>query len=266
MRRGPPRGDAPPNRRYRVTLAAIGAVALAVVAVGWLERAALAQGAPTPFAIFWYLAGTPSYVPVSATNPLPVIPTGSPSGTQNVNLIQIDGVAASVGAGAAGTGTQRNTVAQDITTIAGSAPGTAGSPSTNVVTAQGAATGTPMPVVMAPSTTAGIGITPVVSASLESSHVIDAGAGNLYSLTASDLTGGVSGNMLVLNATSAPADGAVTPIFCVPFDSTGKAQAVFSGIPPAVFSTGITVVASSAVSCFTKTTGVITAFFNGMAK
>lgn len=68
----------------------------------------------------------------------------SPSGTQDVNVIQIGGVTVLKGAGATGTGSQRETVAQDTTTIAGSAPGTAGTASANVVTVQGIASATPV--------------------------------------------------------------------------------------------------------------------------
>lgn len=49
----------------------------------------------------------------------------------------INGVALLAGAGATGTGAQRVTTAQDTTTIAGSAPGPAGTPSAQVVTVQG---------------------------------------------------------------------------------------------------------------------------------
>jgi hypothetical protein len=58
---------------------------------------------------------------------------------QSVNVAQVNGITTLTGAGASGTGSQRHTVAQDTTTIAGSAPGTAGTPSANVVTVQGAA-------------------------------------------------------------------------------------------------------------------------------
>lgn len=71
---------------------------------------------------------------------------GTPSGTQDTNLVEIDGNAVSAGAGAVGTGTARVAVGQDATTIAGSAPGTAGSPSTNVVSIQGVGSGTAVPV------------------------------------------------------------------------------------------------------------------------
>lgn len=64
--------------------------------------------------------------------------------TLGVNTAQVNGVTTLTGAGATGTGAQRVTVSQDTTTIAGSAPGTAGTPSTNVVSVQGVASGTPI--------------------------------------------------------------------------------------------------------------------------
>lgn len=60
------------------------------------------------------------------------------------NTKQVNGVTTLAGAGAVGTGSQRVAVGQDATTIAGSAPGTAGTASPNVVTVQGAAAMTPI--------------------------------------------------------------------------------------------------------------------------
>lgn len=58
----------------------------------------------------------------------------------------INGILALAGAGATGTGSLRVTIAQDATTISGSAPGTSGTPSANVVTVQGPTSGgTPIP-------------------------------------------------------------------------------------------------------------------------
>jgi hypothetical protein len=54
--------------------------------------------------------------------------------------------ASATGAGATGATTQRVGVAQDTTTIAGAAPGTAGTPSANVVSIQGVASGTVVPI------------------------------------------------------------------------------------------------------------------------
>ena len=111
----------------------------------------------------------------------------------------------------------------------------------------------------------GTGLTPVVSTSLEASHVLDAFPGSLYSAYATNLTGGSTGYLMIFNATSAPSDGAVTPLVCTPFDSTGKAQAFYANTP-AIFSAGITAVVSSGANCLTKTTGVLTAFISGMSK
>jgi len=132
----------------------------------------------------------------------------------------------------------------------------------------GAMAQTPIPTYQVnPSTglPAAAPMAPVVSASLEASHVLKATGGTLYSAYASNLTGGSSGNLLILNATSAPADGAVSPLVCVPF-SGGVASANYANVPPASFSTGIVAVVSSATSCFTKTTGVLTAFISGIVQ
>lgn len=63
---------------------------------------------------------------------------------QSVNLSQVNAVTVLTGTGATGTGAQRVTVATDTATIAGSAVGTAGTASSNVVTVQGIASGTPL--------------------------------------------------------------------------------------------------------------------------
>jgi hypothetical protein len=67
-------------------------------------------------------------------------------GTTNaISLAQIGATTVANGAGVAtGGGVQRIVAAQDTTTIAGSAPGTAGTSSTNVVTVQGIASMTPL--------------------------------------------------------------------------------------------------------------------------
>lgn len=73
-----------------------------------------------------------------------VISAPAPSGTSDVNIVQTGGVTQLRGAGAVGTGSERIAVGQDTTTIAGSAPGTAGTASSNVVTVQGVASMTPV--------------------------------------------------------------------------------------------------------------------------
>ena len=69
--------------------------------------------------------------------------------------------------------------------------------------------------------------------------------------------------LVILNATSAPGDGAITPLECVPLPANGGVGINYSPGPPAVYSTVITAVITSAVTCFTKTTGVITGFLRG---
>ena len=124
----------------------------------------------------------------------------------------------------------------------------------------------PMPnqtaVVVAPSYLSADGITPVVSASAENAHVLKATPGNLYSVYATNLTA-TAGYLVVLNATSSPSDGAITPLAAVPLPASGVASIDFTPGPPEAYSTGITAVLTSAATPFTKTTGVITGFISG---
>ena len=66
--------------------------------------------------------------------------------TNGISIVGVNAATALAGAGAVGTGAQRIAVGQDTTTIAGSAPGTAGTASANVVTVQGVASMTPVQV------------------------------------------------------------------------------------------------------------------------
>lgn len=114
-----------------------------------------------------------------------------------------------------------------------------------------------------PSSAAAAGLAGVVSASAEASHVLKAAAGNLYSVYATNLTA-TAGFLQVFNLAAVPIDGAVTPVDCVPLPANGFASLNYT--TPEVFSVGISVVVSSATTCFTKTTGVITAFIKGAVK
>jgi len=117
-------------------------------------------------------------------------------------------------------------------------------------------------VAIAPTSAIAAGITPVVSAAAENNHVLKATPGNLYSIYAANLTA-TAGFLVVLNVTAAPADGAITPLECAALPANGNASISYNSGPPSVFSTGITAVVTSATTCFTKTTGVITAFIRG---
>lgn len=83
--------------------------------------------------------------------------------------------------------------------------------------------------------------------------VIKASAGNLYDW---DVVGGAgAGFFMIFNSATVPADGAVTPITCVPV----AIGAFVSGTPavvPSTYGTGISV-AYSSTGCFTKTTAAV---------
>jgi len=66
---------------------------------------------------------------------------------------------------------------------------------------------------------------------------------------------------MVFDATSAPADGAVTPKECAVAPANATTFIDYGGGPPESFATGITAVFSS-TGCFTKTASA-TAFFHG---
>lgn len=95
--------------------------------------------------------------------------------------------------------------------------------------------------------------TSVQSAALASSLVVHSGASNFYSfnVSADSTLSGAAWWIMVFNATSAPADGAVTPVKCYALP-TGATGASGSFPSPVTFSTGI-VISVSTTGCFTKT-------------
>lgn len=112
-----------------------------------------------------------------------------------------------------------------------------------------------------PSSDSSAAITPVVSTAAESNHVLKAAAGNFYGATITN--GAAAGYVMVFNATSAPADGAVTPLYCWAMPATTSTLGVGFDYP-ARFSTGITIVYST-TGCFTKTASA-TAMFSAQVK
>lgn len=113
-----------------------------------------------------------------------------------------------------------------------------------------------------PTSGTAAGITAVVSGSAESNHVLKGSAGNLYGVYVT--TGATAGFLMIFNATSAPSDGAVTPIECVQAPANQTTAINYNPGPPSIFSIGITAVFSS-TGCFTKTASA-TAFFHGAVK
>lgn len=116
-----------------------------------------------------------------------------------------------------------------------------------------------------PSAASANALAPVVTAAVATSEVIKASAGNLYSFDVSvDTTLSPSPWwILILNATSDPGNGSVTPLKCYAMPSnTTNFSAAFP--MPVAFSTGIVIVAST-TGCFTETTSAH-AFISGDAR
>lgn len=140
-----------------------------------------------------------------------------------------------------------------------SAPGT---PQTTAETIQGNAGGIPVPVSPAPSSAPTSAIALTASALLESNHVLKAAAGNLYGLSIT--TGATAGYLLVFDATTPPADGAVLPKLCYPVAANQWTTTIGGTGIPMAFVSGITVVFST-TGCFSKTASA-TAFFSAQVQ
>ena len=105
-------------------------------------------------------------------------------------------------------------------------------------------------------------VAPVSTPSAAASLILKKSAGNLYSVYATNLTA-TAGFMVVLNATSVPADGAIVPLGCVPLPASGAASINYIPTPAGLYNVGIVAALTSASTCFTLTTGVITGFIAG---
>lgn len=117
-----------------------GAVAVAGVNASVTTWAGTALGAMANYGT------SPGAVAVPGTNAF-ITNTVTVSATNlSTNLAQVNGVTVLTGTGATGTGSQRMTVAQDVNTIAGSAVGSAGTASAQVISIQGIASMTPVQV------------------------------------------------------------------------------------------------------------------------
>lgn len=112
-------------------------------------------------------------------------------------------------------------------------------------------------VVGTPTPAAANAIAPAVTGGVAGSLVLKASAGNLYSWRVT--SGASAGYVLVFNATSAPADGAVKPADCVAVAANSTVDHVAT--IPERYSTGITLVFST-TGCFVKTLSA-TAYIRG---
>lgn len=168
-----------------------------------------------------------------------VNPSGSVEAGQN-DVTSVNGVTVLTGAGATGTGSQRVTEAQDTTTIAGSAPGTAGTPSTNVVSVQGVSGGTGIP--LAPTTSGGLSIKRLQVANNTTSVAIDASPGQLYGIEAFNNSSVIAYVKLYNASQGSTTCGSGTPVYqgMIPAASSGGAGYVSMNGYGAPFSTAIT--------------------------
>lgn len=170
---------------------------------------------------------------------------------QSVNTAQVNGVTTLTGTGAVGTGSQRVAVGTDAATIAGSAPGTSGTPSTNVLSVQGTTTMTPIlqaptsqyPNGAVPITASATGTTGATTATLAASASIKTyicgfsiRANATAAATAnSTVTGTITATMNFTQWTAPLASGigltemAFTP--CVPSSAINTGVAVISAAP-----------------------------------
>lgn len=113
----------------------------------------------------------------------------------------------------------------------------------------------------APSSGTAAGVSNAQSTTNGSSLVVKATAGNLYQLTTT--IGATSGYLLLFDAATLPANGAVTPLGCWPVASNGANGVVSLAFdPPKPFATGITA-GFSTTGCFTLTASATAAFFAG---
>jgi hypothetical protein len=104
--------------------------------------------------------------------------------------------------------------------------------------------------------------TKVSTSALASGLVVRAAAGNLagFNVSANSTLSAAAWWIMVFDATSAPADGVVTPAKCYAMAS-GVTSFSAGFTSPEVFATGITIVVST-TGCFTKTASV-NAFISG---
>jgi len=102
--------------------------------------------------------------------------------------------------------------------------------------------------------------TPVVSTVAEGTHILKPSSGCLIAVSVT--SGAVSGYLLVYNSITAPVDGTVTPIECVPVGANSLQFINFAPQPPEFYSVGISVVYST-TGCFIQTTSA-TAFFHAL--
>jgi hypothetical protein len=150
-----------------------------------------------------------------------------------------------------------DTVINDVSgnRLNGLTTGTFGTPSTQVVS-----------VITAPSSSAVVGITPIVGGSAVSSLVLKASPGNLYGIYA-ECTSACW--LMVFNSTTAPSNGSTTAgvasgnlVECIPILANSSGSITYAPGPPAIYSVGMTAAISS-TTCATLTLSAV-GFIHGL--
>jgi hypothetical protein len=102
---------------------------------------------------------------------------------------------------------------------------------------------------------------PTVSAGSESGHLFKNSAGGVLAMYAVNLSS-VAGFLVLIDASSIPADGSITPLAVAPIQPNDIAV-IEAFVTPIATSSGIVAVLTSAASPFTKTTsGGLTGFLS----
>jgi hypothetical protein len=102
---------------------------------------------------------------------------------------------------------------------------------------------------------------PTVSAGSESGHLFKNSAGGVLAMYAVNLSS-VAGFLVLIDESSIPADGSITPLAVAPIQPNDIAV-IEAFVTPIATSSGIVAVLTSAASPFTKTTsGGLTGFLS----
>lgn len=206
---------------------------------------------------------------VSVASPLPVVSSGTPSGTQDVNLKQVGGINTDIGLGVAGTGTQRVSTSSDSTLglVAGTATigavilGNTGGGSTigsvNLLTG----TNTVGNVGLVPVATGGLTISSAVLVAGVNSTLLKAAAGQVYHIATGNNSAAIA-YLKFYNASSAPATcGAATVVaeYIIPASTSGAGSNI--DVPQGLaFSTGIAYCVTAAIGVTDNTTVAAASF------
>lgn len=128
----------------------------------------------------------------------------------DVNITAVNGTTALANTGATGAGSLRTTVARDSTTIAGAAPGTAGSAGSSVVTVQGIASMTPVQVSQATASNLNATVVGAGTAGSPSGGVVS--IQGVASGTAIPITDGAGALNVIVDSSALPSGAATSAL------------------------------------------------------